>query len=206
MSGRIRNDLTGQRFGRFVVLGFSPTTIPGKDTRWECQCDCGNKKTVTRSALKYGYTKSCGCMRRELRQNSRHKNKHLYQVWQDMKQRCQNPNNSYYHRYGARGISVCKEWSEEYEPFYRWAIEHGYKQGLQIDRIENDGDYSPENCRWATPKENSNNTSRNRRINLNGESRTRAEWAEITNIPVTTIRSRQERGLTAEEILQRAAT
>ncbi len=197
----IRKDLTGQQFGRLTVMRVDSAN-EHRDTYWICRCDCGKIKSVSTTALKGGYTKSCGCLRKESLQNSRHKNLHLYQVWQDMKQRCTNPNNKYYDRYGGRGIKVCQEWSDEYEPFYLWAISHGYKQGLQIDRKDNDGNYSPSNCQWVTPKQNTNNRGVSRKITFNGETHTIKEWAEITGISETKIRYRYEAGKTPEEILK----
>jgi hypothetical protein len=198
-------DLTGERFGRLTVLRREEKRPGAHTAYWTCQCDCGTVKSVSTTALKGGYSQSCGCLRRELRRNSRHKNPHLYQVWQDMRQRCTNPNNKYFGRYGGRGISVCAEWAEEYEPFYTWAVAHGYQSGLQIDRIDNDGDYTPDNCRWATAMENTNNRSVTRRITYQGETHTFREWAEITGIPARRIRSRYEAGKPASEIFDNFA-
>ncbi len=198
----IRKDLTGQRFGRLIVISVDSKTSKHHGTYWICRCDCGTEKSVSSTALKQGYTKSCGCLRRESLQNSRHKNLRLYQVWQDMKQRCSNPNNKYYHRYGGRGIKVCPEWANEYESFYLWAISHKYKKGLQIDRIDNDGDYEPDNCRWVTPQENTNNRSISRKITFDGETHSINEWAKITGISIGKIRYRYESGKTPKEILK----
>lgn len=200
--GKIRNDLTGQQFGRLTVIGIDSKVNKSHEKYWLCRCSCGMEKSVSGTALKNGYTKSCGCLKRELLQNNRHSNLHLYQVWQDMKQRCMNPNNKYYYRYGNRGIRVCSEWLNDYDIFYIWAISNGYKQGLQIDRIDNDGDYSPSNCRWVTPKQNTNNRSISRQICFNGETHSFSEWSQITGIPITTIRYRYEAGKTPEEILR----
>ena len=199
--GRPFNDLTGLRFGRLTVTELSERTGKNGERYWKCECDCGSTKDVSASALLSGYSKSCGCLKKELLQNSRSKNKRLYQVWQDMKQRCYNPKNKYYRRYGGRGISVCEEWLKEYEPFYQWAISNGYEKGLQLDRTDNDGNYCPENCRWATPKQNSNNRSCIVFITYAGETHTRTEWAEITGIPLGTIKKRYKNGKTPEEIL-----
>lgn len=195
-------DMTGQRFGRLVVLNRTETQSKGHTAYWNCRCDCGKEKLVSSTALKGGYTKSCGCLKRELLSNSRSHDKRLYQVWQDMKQRCSNPNNKYYHRYGARGISVCAEWLESYDDFYTWAVAHDYARGLQIDRINNDGNYTPDNCRWATPKENTGNRSVCLQISYNGETHNAKEWAKITGIPARTIVGRYHTGKPPEEILK----
>lgn len=111
----------------------------------------------------------------------------LANLWQAMKTRCYNKNRSNYERYGGRGISVCDEWVDSSVPFIRWALDNGYRDGMQLDRIDNDADYSPDNCRWVTPKENSRNTRRNKRITLCGMNKTVAEWCETLDISEYTI-------------------
>jgi hypothetical protein len=95
-----------------------------------------------------------------------------------MRDRCLNPNNAAYDNYGGRGISICAEWRDDFDAFDRWAIEHGYDDALSIDRIDNDGDYTPQNCRWATDKEQANNKRTNRRVTAWGETKTLAEWVD----------------------------
>lgn len=193
-------DYTGLRFGRLTVLKRASKKGSHGESYWECQCDCGNKKTVAMSALNHGYTKSCGCLRRELLQNDRYKDKHLYQAWQDMKQRCHNPNNVFYYRYGERGIKVCKEWLSGYNVFYKWATNNGYQQGLQIDRIDNNGNYEPSNCRWVSPKQNTDNRNITRMLTYNGKTQTIADWSRETGIPITTIRNRIAKGASGDEL------
>jgi len=113
-------------------------------------------------------------------------NTSIYGVWQSMRQRCNNPNRTKYKDYGARGIKVCDEWQNA-ETFAKWANENGYQPGLQIDRIDNNGDYSPENCRFVTPRENSRNRRNTKYLTLNGETKSVAEWCEIVNISPFTI-------------------
>ena len=194
-------DYTGLRFGRLVVTGRSEKKGSNGDAYWECRCDCGNSKTVSMTALNRGYTKSCGCLKRELLQNNRHKDRRLYQVWQDMKQRCFNPRNKFYHRYGGRGITVCSEWLEDYDVFYNWAMQNGYQRGLQIDRINGDGNYEPSNCRWATPKVNTDNRDATKMLTYNGKTQSLTDWSRETGVPLTTIRQRLSRGLSEGEIL-----
>lgn len=125
----------------------------------------------------------------------------LYGVRTAMIQRCYNPNNQSYPNYGARGISVCDEWREDFQSFYYWAMSSGYAEGMSIDRIDNNGNYCPENCRWATATEQGNNKRNNVFIECNGERHSMKEWSEITGLSVKKIDSRRRAGWDAERIL-----
>lgn len=155
-------DLTGQRFGRLTVLSREPDS--NNMTIWKCICDCGNETTVFGNNLRRGYTQSCGCLQQErieaARENKRTHGcepKRLYNIWVGMKMRCFDPNVESYKHYGGRGITVCDEWVHNYEAFRDWALDNGYDSNLSIDRVDVDGNYCPENCRWSTAKEQASN-------------------------------------------------
>lgn len=148
-------DLTGRKFGRLTVL--RRANASGERPRWLCRCDCGTE-FIPCVYFARGDSRSCGCIRRERNNRWRHggASTRLYKVWSGMKKRCHAPTAYYYHRYGGRGITVCADWSV-FEPFRDWAVTNGYRVGLSIDRIDNDGSYEPANCRWATPKQQAAN-------------------------------------------------
>ena len=127
----------------------------------------------------------------------------LYSRWANIKDRCFNEKSKDFSRYGGRGIVVCEEWRGSFQAFYEWAMNNGYKEGLQLDRKDNDGPYSPENCRWATPKENSNNRRDNFKIEVNGQRKTVKEWSDTTGIPIQTIYRHKLNG-TASAYISRA--
>ena len=200
-------DLTGQRFGRLTVLSRAEDYISPKgkkSSRWLCQCDCGNIKVILGSALKNRRTRSCGCIAKEKIGN--YKRTHgkyqtrIYKTWRGMKDRCLNTKHNRYPRYGGRGISICEEWLH-FESFYEWAMAHGYRDGLSIDRINVNGNYEPSNCRWITIKKQANNKGNSRYLTFNGETHTMAEWSEITGINYDTIRNRLNSGWTTEQVL-----
>ena len=152
-------DLTGKRFGRLLVVEKSESK--NGYAAWLCRCDCGNEKIISGNELRKGKAKSCGCLRKEVATKTFIKhgktNTLLYEVWKSMKARCNNLNNKRYSSYGGRGITVCDEWRESFQAFYDWAMINGYREGLSIDRIDNDGNYEPSNCRWATASEQQKN-------------------------------------------------
>ena len=198
---RNARDLTGMVYGRLTVLRRAEPTKDGR-SRWLCRCECGTEKAIRTTKLTSGSTVSCGCHRQENKIKHGQHGTRLYSIWSNMKQRCGNPNNTAFARYGGRGIKVCQEWASDFKNFYDWAIANGYQENLQIDRIDNDGDYTPENCRWTTAAVNLNHTSRSVEIELDGQIHTVSEWARITGIKERTIHNRMRAGKSPREILE----
>jgi len=192
-------DLTGHKYGRLTVLEMAPR-VKGKGVEWVCRCDCGKEAVVLSNSLRRGNTKSCGCLFTEMlvKRNTKHgharrDNKtRLYGIWVRMRQRCSDSNSSDYERYGGRGIKVCDEWND-FGNFHDWAHANGYKKHLTIERINNDGDYEPTNCKWVAPEKQARNKRNNRFIEFRGQKKTLAEWSEITGIDSSLLRYRLKR-------------
>lgn len=196
---KLKNDLTGQRFGKLVVQRRSADRGRGKKplVKWDCLCDCGNITTVSTGALKTGHTKSCGCLWKSHGYANKEK---LYQVWLNMRRRCYEPTNKRWEHYGGKGIQVCGEWKDDYLAFREWAMSNGYKKSLTLDRVDNDGDYCPENCRWADLKTQQNNTSRNRWVEFEGKKYTVSQLADRLGLTYTALLHRLDRGWPMERI------
>lgn len=192
------NNLTGQQFGRLTVIGLDDRNT--RKTYWICQCSCGNMKSVRSDSLQNGTIRSCGCLKKEtdainLVKNHSHKmsGSRLYNIWQGMKGRCNNPNDARYDRYGERGIVVCDEWRNSFENFYNWAIQNGYSDELTIDRKDNDGNYEPGNCRWSSNQEQCNNRCTNVKITIGNTTKTLMEWCRIFELDYHIINARYKR-------------
>lgn len=125
----------------------------------------------------------------------------LYRIWVKLRGRCNNPSYHEYSNYGGRGISVCEEWNTNFMSFYNWSLANGYAENLTLDRINNDGNYEPNNCRWATQKQQCNNFRRNHLLTYKGETRTMQEWGELLGVNVSTMSTRAWRGWSTQEIL-----
>lgn len=189
-------DLTGQKFGLLTVIERAGKDDWGKIT-WRCRCQCGNERIAPGNALKIGRVRSCGC-KRELHGMT---GERLYNEWRDMKRRCYNPHSPIFKDYGGRGITVCAEWANSFEAFRDWALANGYRDDLTLDREDNDGPYCPENCRWATKKEQGNNKRSNHMLTYRGTTQTVAQWADETGISYATLQKRLKYGWSVERTL-----
>ena len=182
-------DLTGKRFGRLLVIEKMSEHDKNGRLRWRCKCDCENEITIVTHGLTKG-TSSCGCLQKEVARDAHlvhgdcrrgQKKNRLFWIWAGMKNRIFNKNNHAYAAYGGRGITVCQEWLE-YTNFKNWAVANGYNEALTLDRIDVNGDYTPENCRWATYEVQANNSRKNVFWEYNGERLTIAQWAKKLGI------------------------
>lgn len=197
-------DITGQRFGKLVVIREVPRDQIQKRS-WECLCDCGKTVFLETGNLTTGNTKSCGCLRLEsvresgLKRRKYHGNykgsrPRLYNTWINMNRRCHNPEFVDYPRWGGRGVTVCDEWRHDFQAFLTWAESNGWAEGLTLDRIDNDGPYSPENCRWATRYEQANNKRDTLMFEYEGELHSLAEWARLYNLEYESLMYKVKQG------------
>lgn len=196
------NEYIGKKSNMLTVIGIAER-LP-EDNKWylKCRCDCGNTTRILPYQFKNGSIKSCGCLKKNspARIDGRTSNP-LYGTWFQMISRCENPNDKKYYRYGARGIKVCPEW-HDFKNFSTWSDSVGGRpEGFTIDRIDNDGDYCPKNCRWASSTTQSLNKSSNKLINYNGETKTLKEWSDSTGIDYHVLQHRFYRNWDTERAL-----
>lgn len=201
-------DLSGLAFGRLTVKARAENDNHRR-CQWICVCVCGKEKVVRGVDLQSGKTKSCGCYsldrtKERATKHGMHKTR-LYTEWMAMKTRCYNSHHQRYPIYGGRGITVCPEWRESFEAFRDWALANGYRDDLTLDRKDTDGNYCPENCRWATQKEQANNRRNTRLITYKGKTQTISQWSKETGIPHHIIAGRVSAGWTAEDIFTKEA-
>lgn len=205
------NDLTGQKFGKLTVIKRAGST-KYHCANWECLCDCGNKKIISGNSLTTGKTKSCGCICKEINNSFKHghskrnRQSKIYITWKNMKARCNKTNNKRCKDWGGRGITVCERWSNKINGFQNFLEDIGEPptNKHQIDRIDNNkliNGYSPENCRWSTPKEQNRNRRTSHLISYDNKNLCCAEWEEITGIPQRTIARRIIDGWSIKEAL-----
>jgi hypothetical protein len=184
-------DITGNRYGYLKVVRLSDKRDSCGVMLWECTCDCGKTIFVRGQSLKSGRTKSCGCFHsaRTRESNTRHgatarKNfKRLYNIWKGIKRRCNNPNCDHYSSYGGRGIKICAEWEHDYGAFEKWAMANGYDDTMTIDRIDNDGNYEPSNCRFLSNASQRWNMRRNLNIMYKGKAYSTKEILNLFSLP-----------------------
>jgi len=190
-------NIIGNRYGKLTVV-----ELYGKDKHhnqiYRCICDCGNEQFASAYRLKSASVKSCGCLKKEQPKKAftTHglRNHQLYIRWYKMKSRCNNPQDPRYKDYGGRGIRICSEWENDLRKFYEWSMTHGYSENLTLDRIDNDGDYTPDNCRWTDSYTQAANKRNNHCITLNGQTKILAEWCRIYNISPVCVVGRLHRG------------
>ena len=199
-----RLDLTNKRFGKIVCI--KPLRVNNhKEVVWLCKCDCDNFCEKSSGTFKnISKIASCGCMKGKKPHitNLELKNyKPIHECYVNMKTRCYNPNYELYSRYGGRGIKVCDEWKNNFKEFYNWAI-NGWKKELTLDRINNDDDYKPDNCRWVDRVEQANNRHTNYLIKYKGEIKTMAQWSKILKIDYYFIQIRMYKNKTMEEVVE----
>ena len=197
--GKIDLSIIGKKFNRLLVVEYVKLD---KNNRaiFKCQCDCGNIKNIIGSLVKSGKTKSCGCLHKEKVTTHGMYKTSTYQVWVDMKDRCYNYNNCSYNDYGGRGIFVCDSWLNSFENFYN---DMGDKpKGRSLNRVNNDGWYSPDNCKWSTPKEQNRNMRSNIWITYDNETKCLSDWADFFNINRSTFKRKFNKGWSIEKIIK----
>ncbi len=194
------NDLTGKQFGRLTAVQRLPPHGKNSALMWACKCECGRTAVVRGTDLVNGHTMSCGCYR-QMHKVIPNSQLRLHRIWANMKQRCGNAKSKDYRYYGARGISLCGDWSE-FENFFYWAMSNGYKEGLTIERIDNDGNYEPANCKWIPAAKQQTNTSRTKRYSLYGKTFTLAQLCRIYGQSRSTVEARLKKGIPIEKALK----
>lgn len=196
-------DLTGKIFDRLTVIKRVENDKSNR-TMWLCKCSCGKEIIVRGSSLTSGNSKSCGCYRDELLKTSyithNQSKTRLYKIWAGIKSRCTNPKSTRFENYGGRGITFYKEW-ENFESFYEWAVNNDYEDNLTIERIDNNGNYEPSNCRWVDYYEQSHNKRNNVYFTYKNETHCLREWANILNIKPMTLYNRYRKGWSVERML-----
>jgi hypothetical protein len=196
------NDLTDRRFGRLVVLGY--VGVNKRATQWHCLCDCGHDCIIASASLTNGLTQSCGCFHQEqignLRRTHGRSRTTVYRTWQGMISRCYNPKNPAFHHYGGRGIGVCSRWKDSFENFLSDMGERP-SRNHSIERKNVNGNYAPDNCIWATSREQSRNKRNNKFITINNETLPLIDWCERHGVPYLRTLKRLGRGWNPKDAL-----
>lgn len=197
-------DLTGQRFGRLVAVKQVGKNKSGYQL-WLCKCDCGGESVANYHNLKNNHTQSCGCLRKErtIEANTTHglRKTRLYRTWHHMRERCHYPKDARYAQYGGRGVIVCDEWKNDFQAFYDWAMDNGYRDDLSIDRIDVNGNYEPSNCRWTTLEVQANNKRTSHLITIGGETLTLSQWLAKAKLTRRAFYDRVKKGMSEEQAI-----
>lgn len=201
------NDIVGKKFNKLLVLELDhikphPNPTKGVFYYYKCQCECGNTTITRRERIIGGETKSCGCINKRTTTHGL-SNTRLFRIWSGMKRRCYNPNDKRYKDWGGRGIKICQEWLDSFLNFYKWATSNNYADNLTIDRIDVNGNYCPENCRWVKPNIQANNKRNNRIIEYQGQEYTLQQLSDKYNINRHTLLGRLEANWTLEDALHK---
>lgn len=209
----MEKNLIGQKFNRWTVIGEGTSRLykhknyeNGYPQRyWLCKCECGTIREVSENSLINGKTKSCGCFQKEVTKSFLYTHKksktRIYGIWCSIKERTRNNNSTSFVNYGGRGISVCEEWSNSFDSFYKWSMENGYNENLSIDRINVNGNYEPSNCRWIAMDEQARNKRNTVYITYNGQTFNVHDWSFLVGVPESLIKSRYHSGWNPEDIL-----
>lgn len=192
------DDITGKKYNMLTVVGIAEHD----PIKWLCKCDCGNYTKVSTGNVKQGRVKSCGCLSHVGNPKHNLNGTRIYRIYKHMINRCYRPNVPAYPDYGGRGITVCKAWRENILNFYKWAMKNGYQDNLSLDRKNNNRGYTPQNCRWTTSKEQSNNKRSNLEVTYNGKTQTLSEWCEELSLNYSKIYTRIVRGWDVADALE----
>ena len=191
-------DISGKIYGYWTVLSYSH--LHDETSYFNCKCKCGTERKVSRPSLVSGASKSCGCYNIETKTKHGKCKSNIYKLWAGMKNRCNSNNKHIKPNYKDRGITICKEWLD-FLTFEQWAKKNGYSADLEIDRIDNNKGYMPENCRFVTCEENANNKRTNHYISYNGVTKTMKQWSVYYVIPYSLLQARLRRGWTMEKAI-----
>ena len=210
-------EMIGRQYGNWTVLSYSHFKKKsffdntrnkrryGKEHFLKVKCKCGVIRTVRPSPLKSGKSKGCGCegnyTKTQFVKTHGKTNTRLYRIYRNMKERCYKESCKDFLRYGGRGIKICNEWLSDFQNFYDWSMSNGYTDELSIDRINNDENYSPDNCRWTDEVTQSNNRRSNIKLTYDNKTLTTTEWARILNVKADTLHNRKRLGWSDEKII-----
>ena len=192
-------DLTNNRYGNLIVLKMNDERGPHNKVMCTCRCDCGNEIIVMSNSLQQGKVVSCGCKAKNVSHNM--SSTRLYRIWNSMKSRCANPNRKDYHMYGGRGVTFCDEWND-FIPFYEWATSAGYADDLTLERIDVNGNYEPDNCKWITSTEQASNKTTTPYVLYNDNYITLKQLSEEIGINYQTLFGRYKRGERDEKLIR----